>query len=160
MRPITFHVSGDPIPQPRPRVSTSGGFGRAYVPKSHPVHAFRSRVAHAARDAGLVRAESPVAVEIVATFGRPRSHLNKSGVKRSAPTLPRPDCDNLAKAVLDALQDTLGDDTRVARLTIEKAWGSEGCTTVTITMAECGGETDGIGSRNVIARQSIKESSK
>lgn len=54
-------------------------------------------------------------------------------MKPSAPALPRPDCDNLAKAVLDALQDTLGDDTRVARLTIEKAWGREGCTTVTVT---------------------------
>jgi Holliday junction resolvase RusA-like endonuclease len=69
----------------------------------------------------------------VATFGRPRSHLNKSGVKRSAPALPRPDVDNVAKAVLDALQDALGDDTRVARLMIEKGWGSEGCTTVTVT---------------------------
>ncbi|MFM7648260.1 MAG: RusA family crossover junction endodeoxyribonuclease [Cyanobium sp.] len=81
-------------------------------------------------------------------------------MKPSAPTLPRPDCDNLAKAVLDALQDTLGDDTRVARLTVEKAWGHSGSTSVTVTMAECGGETDGIGSRNVIVRQSIKESSK
>jgi Holliday junction resolvase RusA-like endonuclease len=45
---------------------------------------------------------------------------------------PRPDCDNLAKAVLDGLQGVMGDDTRVARLAIQKAWGSEGSTTVTI----------------------------
>jgi Holliday junction resolvase RusA-like endonuclease len=54
-------------------------------------------------------------------------------VKRSAPALPRPDVDNVAKAVLDALQDAIGDDTQVARLTIEKGWGSEGSTTVQVT---------------------------
>jgi Holliday junction resolvase RusA-like endonuclease len=130
---VTFRVPGDPIPQPRPRVSTRGGFAKAYVPAKHPVHEFRSRVADAARAAGLNPRDGPVSIEIVATFGRPRSHLNKSGVKRSAPALPRPDVDNVAKAVLDALQDALGDDTRVARLMIEKGWGSEGCTTVTVT---------------------------
>jgi len=140
---VTFRIDGDPIPQPRPRVSTSGGFGRAYVPKSHPVHEFRTQVAHAARAAGLNSRSGPVSVEIVATFGRPRSHLNKSGVKRSAPTLPRPDVDNVAKAVLDALQDVIGDDTKVGRLVIEKAWGSEGCTTVTVTT----GHEDGGGNR-------------
>ena len=133
MTPVTFTVPGNPVPQPRPRVSTRGGFGKAYVPAKHPVHEFRSRVALAARAAGLARGKQPVAVEISATFGRPRSHYRKAGVKPTAPVLPRPDCDNLAKAVLDALQDTLGDDTRVARLTVEKAWGSEGCTTVRVT---------------------------
>jgi Holliday junction resolvase RusA-like endonuclease len=142
MRPITFHVPGDPIPQPRPRVSTRGGFARAFVPARHPVHEFRSRVAHAARDAGLTRADKPVSIEIVATFGRPRSHLNKSGVKRSAPTLPRPDVDNVAKAVLDGLQDVLGDDTKVARLTVEKEWGSAGRTTVRVTTGHDEGGAD------------------
>ncbi len=48
------------------------------------------------------------------------------------PPLPRPDVDNIAKSVLDGLQDVVGDDTRVARLAIQKAWGSEGSRTVTI----------------------------
>lgn len=132
MTPVTFTVPGNPVPQPRPRVSTRGGFGRAYVPKSHPVHEYRSRIALAARAAGLAWGNQPVAIAIEATFGRPRSHYCKAGVKLTAPVLPRPDCDNLAKSVLDALQDAIGDDTRVARLTVEKAWGSEGSTTVTI----------------------------
>lgn len=132
MRPITFHVDGNPVPQPRPRVSTRGGFAKAYVPAKHPVHEYRDRVAHAARAAGLTRGDRPVTVEINATFGRPRSHYLKAGVKASAPELPRPDCDNVAKAVLDALQDVIGDDTRVAKLVVEKAWGREGSTTVTI----------------------------
>ena len=132
MRPITFHVDGNPVPQPRPRVSTRGAFAKAYVPAKHPVHEYRSRIARAARAAGLAWGDQPVTVAITATFGRPRSHYRKVGVKPTAPPLPRPDCDNLAKAVLDGLQGVMGDDTRVARLAIQKAWGSEGSTTVTI----------------------------
>jgi Holliday junction resolvase RusA-like endonuclease len=130
---ITFSVPGDPVPQPRPRVSTVGGFGRAYVPKTHPVHAYRQAVALAARAAGLVQATAPVSVIVDAVFARPKSHLTKSGVKASAPALPRPDVDNLGKAVLDALQEVMGDDTNVGRLLVEKTWGTEGRTTVRIT---------------------------
>jgi Holliday junction resolvase RusA-like endonuclease len=130
---ITFSVTGDPVPQPRPRVSTVGGFGRAYVPKTHPVHAYRQAVALAARAAGLVQATAPVSVIVDAVFARPKSHLNKSGVKASAPALPRPDVDNLGKAVLDALQEVMGDDTNVSRLLVEKTWGTEGRTTVRVS---------------------------
>jgi len=130
---VTFTVPGNPVAQPRPRVSTRGGFGRAYVPAKHPVHTFRVRVARAAKAAGLTWVDKPVTVVIEARFSRPRSHYRKSGVRPTAPPLPRPDCDNLAKAVLDALQEVMGDDTRVERLTVAKAWGHEGGTTVTIT---------------------------
>jgi hypothetical protein len=62
--------------------------------------------------------------------------------------------------VLDALQDALGDDTRVARLTVEKGWGSEGCTTVRVTTGHDDGESSGIGSENVISGRIIRESTK
>jgi Holliday junction resolvase RusA-like endonuclease len=130
---ITFSVPGDPVPQPRPRVSTAGGFARAYVPKGHAIHAYRQAVALAARAAGVTEAGGPVSVIIDAVFARPKSHLNKSGVKATAPALPRPDVDNLAKAVLDALQEVMGDDTNVGRLIVEKTWGTEARTTVRIT---------------------------
>jgi len=130
---ITFSVPGDPVPQPRPRVTTRGGFGRAYVPSDHPVHAYRQAVAAAARAAGLTETGDPLNVVIDAVFRRPRSHLNKAGVKSTAPTLPRPDVDNLAKAVLDALQDVIGDDTNVSRLVVEKSYGQEARTTVRIS---------------------------
>jgi len=130
---ITFSVPGDPVPQPRPRVSTAGGFARAYVPKGHPIHAYRQAVAVAARAAGVRQATGPVSIIIDAVFARPKSHINKGGVKPTAPALPRPDVDNLGKAVLDALQEVMGDDTNVGRLLVEKTWGTEGRTTVRIT---------------------------
>ena len=130
---ITFSVPGDPVPQPRPRVSTAGGFARAYVPKDHPIHAYRQAVTVAARAAGVRQATGPVSIIIDAVFARPKSHMNKGGVKPAAPVLPRPDVDNLGKAVLDALQEVMGDDSNVGRLLVEKTWGTEGRTTVRIT---------------------------
>ena len=130
---ITFSVPGNPVPQPRARVSTRGGFARAYVPSKHPVHDYRTQLAVAARLAGLTPTGEPLSVVIDAVFERPKSHRNKSGVKGTAPKLPRPDVDNVAKAVLDALQDVMGDDTMVARLVVEKSYGQEARTTVRVS---------------------------
>ena len=130
---ITFTVPGDPVPQPRARITTRGKFAHAYTPKSHPVHGYRSSLADAARAAGLTQTGEPLSVVIDAVFGRPKSHLCKSGVKATAPVLPRPDVDNVGKAVLDALQDVMGDDTMVARLVVEKSYGQEARTTVRVS---------------------------
>lgn len=130
---LTFSVDGDPVPQPRPKVSTRGGFARAYVPKDHPIHGYRKSVQLAAIDAGLRKQSGSVQVIIDAVFARPKSHLTKKGVKASAPALPRPDVDNIAKAVLDAIGPILGDDTQVSRLVVEKTFGAEARTTVRIS---------------------------
>jgi Holliday junction resolvase RusA-like endonuclease len=132
MRPITFHVEGQPVPQPRVRVSSAGGFARAYVPAKHPVHAYRRSIEVAARNAGVMPAIEAVNVVIMAEFERPKSHRNKRGIKATAPRLPRPDVDNVGKAVLDALQPVLGDDTIVGRVVIAKRYSGTSRTTVTI----------------------------
>jgi Holliday junction resolvase RusA-like endonuclease len=133
MHAVTFTVAGQPVPQPRPRVSTAGGFARAYVPGKHPVHAYRKAIAVAAQAAGLTQTGEVLNVVIDAVFERPKSHLRKSGVRPDAPRLPRPDVDNLAKAVLDALQDVMGDDSLVGRLVVEKSYGPEARTTVRVS---------------------------
>ena len=133
MSAVSFTVPGQPVPQPRPRVSTAGGFARAYVPSEHPVHGYRSSLAAAARGAGLTQTGEVLNVVIDAVFERPKSHMRKSGVKPDAPRLPRPDVDNIAKAVLDALQDVMGDDSLVGRLVVEKSYGQEARTTVRIS---------------------------
>lgn len=132
MKTVTFDVAGDPVPQPRPRITTRGRHGHAYTPIDHPVHAYRQGVAAAAKAAGLEPIDHPIEVIIDAVFARPKSHMNKSGVKPGAPELPRPDADNIAKAVLDSLGEFF-DDTLVRRLVVEKTYGTEGRTTVRIT---------------------------
>jgi Holliday junction resolvase RusA-like endonuclease len=130
---ITFTVPGEPVPQPRARVSTRGGFARAYVPAKHPVHAYRQAVAIAAKMAGLGTITEPIQVCVVSVFQRPKSHVTARGVvvKATAPRLPRPDVDNLAKAVLDALGDFF-DDTLVESLQVSKSYGDVPHTKVVI----------------------------
>lgn len=130
---IAFTVPGDPVPQPRARVSTRGGFARAYVPKTHAVHAYRQAVADAAQAAGAGVHGEPVSVVIDLVWERPKSHMRKSGVKPDAPVLPRADVDNAAKAVLDSLNGVAWeDDSQVQRLVVEKSYGTEARTTVRI----------------------------
>ena len=97
------------------------------------MHAYRSAIAAAARGAGLTTTGDVLNVVIDAVFKRPKSHMCKAGVKATAPRLPRPDVDNIAKAVLDALQDAMGDDSLVGRLVVEKSYGQEARTTVRIS---------------------------
>lgn len=131
MKPITFSVLGDPVPQPRVRVSTRGGFARAYVPSKHPVHAYRDALLREALACGLTLISEPIEVIVDAVFKRPKSHLTKRGVKATAPALPRADVDNVGKAVLDSLKSVF-DDTLVRRLIVEKSWGDEARTTVRV----------------------------
>ena len=131
MKPITFSVPGDPVPQPRARITTRGKFAHAYTPKKHPVHAYRDAILREALACGLTPVSEPIEVIIDAVFARPKSHLTKRGVKATAPALPRPDVDNVGKAVLDSLKE-LFDDTNVRRLIVEKSWGDEARTTVRI----------------------------
>jgi Holliday junction resolvase RusA-like endonuclease len=134
MKAITFSVPGDPVPQPRPRITVRGNHGHAYVEEDHPIHAYRKAVQLAAVDAGLRPYSGPVSVVIDAVFPRPKSHLTSTGKLRSgAPEMPFPDVDNIAKAVLDAIGPVIGNDKQVKRLLIDKSYGTEPRTTVRIT---------------------------
>ena len=85
-------------------------------------------------NAGATPGRGPVSVVIDAVFVRPKYHKTKKGLKVSAPELPRQDVDNVAKAVLDALNGIAWvDDTQVQRLVVEKSYGTEGRTTVRIS---------------------------
>lgn len=144
MDAITFQVPGQPVPQPRPKISTRGGFGRAYVDAKHPIHAYREAVklaaAAAARRARHEPTDGPVVLEVVAIVGRPPSHLSKSGTPRaSAPAFPgRLDWDNLGKGVGDAITDSgaiWNDDDQVVDGRVVKRYAGPGespCTIVTI----------------------------
>lgn len=137
--PVSLIVYGDPVPQPRARITTRGKFAHAYTPKKHPVHDYRSEIQRTWNDPSLVLPHEPftgfVVVEIVCHFARPASHLKKNGTpKASAPLYPRPDVDNLAKAVLDALTDAgaWGDDSQVVSLGVRKKWSQVAHTLITI----------------------------
>jgi Holliday junction resolvase RusA-like endonuclease len=106
---LIIDVPGQPVPQPRPKISTWGGRGRAYVEDRHPIHAYRQSVAIratlAAKAAKWAVADGPVIVLVEAVFERPPSHLAADGSPRAtAPAYPpKRDWDNLAKGACDAI---------------------------------------------------------
>lgn len=66
----------------------------------------------------------PVEVEIVATYRRPKS-MSKSKPKAWAAV--KPDADNIAKSILDAMEpQVISDDKQVIRLTVLKRYAIEG----------------------------------
>jgi Holliday junction resolvase RusA-like endonuclease len=105
---IVLEVPGQPVPQPRHKISTRGGFGRAYIEARHLIHAYRESIVLAAKLAGRNRREGGcVSLEINCVFARPPSHWTKSGLAKGAPAFPpRCDWDNLGKAVSDAITDS------------------------------------------------------
>lgn len=135
MKTITFEVPGNPVPQPRARISTRGGFGRAYTPGDHPIHAYRAAVAAAARTAGAEPTDAvPITLIVDLVFARPQSHYRKAELRSDAPKLPRPDCSNVLKGIEDSLNGVAWiDDTQVAKVIVEKSFGTEGRTTIRIS---------------------------
>ncbi len=118
-------IPGEPVPQPRPRVTLAGGHAHAYVPKEHPVHAYRESVAlhlrvAAARQKKLFASLPFVryAVELDVCF---HFQDGKKGVG-SRRKVTRPDVDNLLKAVQDAIVESgvLGDDNVISDVRARK----------------------------------------
>jgi Holliday junction resolvase RusA-like endonuclease len=141
MHDITFDVVGEPKSQPRVKAMRCGGFIRIYTPAT--AKEWKGAVAKAA--APFLSPEGPLTGPLYLTllfrFARPKSHLRTTGeLTKSAPRqhTQKPDADNLAKAVMDALTDCglWADDTQVVRLNVCKTFvgsshdpgGEEGCT--------------------------------
>jgi Holliday junction resolvase RusA-like endonuclease len=121
--PIEFFVPGIPKGQPRPRAFAFHGRARVYDPGT--AEAWKSEIAVAARP--HIPAEpwqGPLYVNLTFHMPRPKSHFNKAGMKPGAPLYftSKPDADNLAKAVMDALTTLRfwGDDAQVVKLHVQK----------------------------------------
>jgi Holliday junction resolvase RusA-like endonuclease len=130
---FTLTIPGPPVAQPRHRISTRGGLAKTYLPKDHPVHAYKQAIWLHSAGRGLFT--GPVEVSIVAWFPMPSSWSMK---KRRQHALrwhtQKPDGDNLAKAVLDALKEHWQDDCQVCWLTVQKRWtGGGGLTEITVS---------------------------
>lgn len=124
-------VEGIPRGEPRHRMTRTG---RIYSPENKKradgtmnVAQWKAAIAAAFHLAGLPLMEGPVAVEIRFHEPRPKGHLKKDGsVKNGSPALPmaKPDIDNLAKAVLDAMTraEVWKDDCQVCRLAVSRSY--------------------------------------
>lgn len=101
----SFVVRGEVRGKPRPRFSARGGYGRAYTPASYMK--YERSIAKAYTEAGGKKFSGAVSVSIFI-----HRELPKSRSKRLLAELDtsKPDIDNVAKAVLDALNGVAYDD--------------------------------------------------
>jgi Holliday junction resolvase RusA-like endonuclease len=123
MKLVEFFVSGSPKGQPRPRAFARGGKARVYDPGT--AEGWKGQIALAAKGhLPPEPIETAVGVQLDFYLPRPKGHFGRKGLLASAPPYPlgKPDLDNLAKAVLDALVviGFLRDDRLVRRLSISK----------------------------------------
>lgn len=128
-RVLSFVVLGDPVGKGRPRFARVGKKAvRAYTPAA--TKSYETHVALLAR-AGLGRRgplQGPLEVRIEASCPVPASwsrvKRRRAIEARMRPTT-KPDIDNLAKAVLDALNGTAWrDDAQVVELACSKRYGA------------------------------------
>lgn len=131
---ISFFAAGAPKGQPRPR-AFARKFGNKFVARvfdAGTAEGWKSCVAMAAKShTPDTLFEGPVNAALAFYFSRPKSHFrtgkNAHLLRDDAPAYhtSKPDADNLAKAVLDAMTQMGGwwrDDQQVAGLTVVKWW--------------------------------------
>jgi Holliday junction resolvase RusA-like endonuclease len=130
MSGIAFIVPAVPVAQPRQRhrVVPSGGrpFVQNFTPAKHPVQAFKASVRLAARDAYQgPPLDGPVGIVVVFAMPRPGRLMWKKRPMPRCLHVSKPDLDNLAKAVKDALTGLLWrDDAQIAHANLSKVYAS------------------------------------
>lgn len=129
---IELHIPSVPVAQPRSRMRTlhlrvGGTISQAYVPSKHPVNAFKASVRGewCYRYGHVAPLDGPLSVELLFVFPRPKNRIWKTKPMPREPHDKKPDLDNLAKSVLDALnQIAWRDDSQIVRLTATKQTAS------------------------------------
>ena len=130
-----FMVPGEPVGKGRPRVVRRGGFTQTYTPEKTASYENLVKLEFQ-RQGGRMLKDGPVFLSIQAWYGIPKSVSKR---KREAmmgglirPTR-KPDCDNVAKVIADALNGLAWrDDSQVVSLLVVKRFGEEPGVEVTI----------------------------
>lgn len=118
---IKFVVYGKPQGKARPRFTSQG---RAYTPQKTVDYETQIRQAYVAAGGAIIGAmisnTAPIQIKITAYFKKAKTN------KMDFPTL-KPDADNIAKAVCDALNGiAYKDDKQITCLTVNKVWADDG----------------------------------
>lgn len=130
---LSFFIEGEPMGKERPKATTVGGHAKVYTPKK--TANYEAKVGYAFRQA------YPNAEPLTTALGAficcyfplnkgdytPKGQLTKKGRAKARGEIAhtkKPDCDNLAKAVLDGLNGlAFVDDSQIVYLMVEKYYG-------------------------------------
>ena len=99
-----FVVEGKPVGKGRPRFRRMGNFVQTYTPANTAEYEKLVRLRF--QNAGGVITDKPVKIEIIAFFAPPKSTRKQQKADMLANRIfpvKKPDCDNIAKIILDAL---------------------------------------------------------
>jgi Holliday junction resolvase RusA-like endonuclease len=128
---VRIVVPGPPVPKGRPRVTTRGGFARAFTPAKTRRYEdlIRLKAAEHMELFTLPQLQGALSVKIRAFMQTPQAiakHKAKGPLAETGELRPltKPDVDNFAK-VIDALNGIVWrDDSQVVSLTVDKFYSS------------------------------------
>ena len=135
IREVQCTIPGKPFAKQRPRASRRGRFTTIYTPQETVDYENLVKYSYF-QENGSVLLEGPLEAEIIGTFPVPASVSNKQKnlmLEGKVQHTKKPDCDNMAKIVLDALNDVaFHDDSQIVDLHIKKQYGESPNVQITI----------------------------
>lgn len=124
---MKFTVYGKPQGKARPRFTRQG---RAYTPKNTVDYEKQIKQAYVSAGGTLISDTAPIQICITAYLKKAKSN------KMVSPTL-KPDADNIAKAVCDAINNiAYKDDKQIVYLSVCKFWADDGIEKVVVEIEE------------------------
>lgn len=143
-----FVVEGKPTGKGRPRFKRVGNFVQTYTPAN--TAEYEKLVKFRFQNAGGAITDKPVKIEIVALFAPPKSTKKKQKAEMLANLIlpmKKPDADNIAKIILDALNKiAYKDDSQVIELSVKKIYSDVAKVCVHIEEIENEGDIDALAS--------------
>ena len=123
---IKIIVPGKPFGKQRPRMSRRGKFTTTYTPKETVEYENLVKMSYY-NSAGDTKLNGAIKAEIKGVFPIPKSTSNKQKEKMLSGEIKytkKLDCDNMAKCVLDALNNiAYDDDSQIYDLKVTKEYG-------------------------------------
>ena len=126
----SFIIDGNPVAKGRPKFGRRGKFVSVYTPEK--TRTYESKVAEIAKAAmgDQEPLETPVVVCVYICLPIPASYSKKRRqdcIDKIERPLKKPDADNVAKAVTDAMNGIVyQDDCQIVSLHITKVYGTDG----------------------------------
>lgn len=137
---IVVTVPGVPVAKGRPRITTRGGFARAYTPAKTVRYEDMVRIAAADQMLGKTPIQGQVTLCVTAYVPIPKSmpkRDQRAAVEGLKHPITRPDADNYAKAALDGCNGILfKDDSQVTDLIVRKRYSDRPRLVITMEYGE------------------------
>ena len=131
-----FTVSGIPKAKGRPKFSRVGNYVKTYTPKDTIVYENLVKLEYERQCDDIYFDDLPTRATLMVYFPIPKSVSKRKHQEMSVGLIKhdkKPDCDNLAKSILDALNGiAFKDDSQVCELIVHKLYSDEPRVDVTI----------------------------